>query len=406
MLCREQTMDIHQLYRDGHTIKAIVRLTGLSRNTVRKVLRGEHSVRRQARAEASCLDPYKAHIDQRYHECRLSAVRLMDEITPMGYEGSLTTLRRYLRTLKPAAERLKRLTVRFETPPGKQAQVDWGYCGVFKTLEGKKLSIYVFVMVMSYSRKLYIEFTTSMAMPALLHCHKRAFEYFCGWPETLLYDNMKTVKISSSQWNETFLDFAEHYGFTPKTCRPYRPQTKGKVERMVAYAKDNFLNGRAFYDLNDLNAKAYHWLEHTANVRTHQTTQRVPNEAFAEETLTPLASIRPYHTHDPVQRSVNYESMICFQGSKYSVPPKYAGQKVSVSAKGLQIQVHVGNTVIAEHPQASRAGQCIVDKDHLAELWKVTQQHVTVPKTSPAFTLAMAQQVQTAPLSRFEEVVQ
>ena len=176
-----------------------------------------------------------------------------------------------------------RNTVRFETPRDEQAQADWGYCGRFPTNDGKAISVYVFVMVLSFSRMM-------------------------------------------------FLDFANHYGFVPRTHRPYRPRTKGKVERVVDYAKDNFLAGRDFSGLDDLNAQGLHWLEHTANVRIHGTTKRRPIDLFSQEQAKLVAcdSVPAYRFLDPVPRVVNWESMIHFQGSRYSVPPQYAGQTVTI----------------------------------------------------------------------------
>lgn len=403
MLKVENTMDIKELKQAGHSIKSICRLTGFSRNTVRKVLRGEHSLSRAPRQINSVLTPYKEYIQQRYEEADLSAVRLLEEIKPMGYEGSIATLRRYLRELKPEKTRKRKLTVRFETPPGKQAQVDWSYCGRFPSPDGKTVPVYVFIMVLSYSRMIFIQFTTSMKMSELLKCHQSAFEFFGGWPQTVLYDNMKQVKISRSEWNETFMDFANHYGFVPKTHQPYRPRTKGKVERSAEYIKDNFLTGRSFDGIKDLNAQALHWMNNTANARVHGTTKERPIDLFSKETLTSHESIRPYRYIDPVSRKVSYESMVHYQGSKYSVPPEYAGNQVEISAHGGMITIQCKEMIIAEHKQALKPGQCIVNKDHIAELWKLTEQQIKPPSKTP-WKVAFEQNVQQRPLSVFEEV--
>lgn len=396
-------MEIKELKAEGHSVRAISRLTGLSRNTIRRVLRGEHSLQPTPRRRVSKLDPFKDYLRQRYMDYQLSAVRLLDEIAGMGYAGSLVTLRRYLQTLKPEVARLRRVTVRFETPPGKQAQADWAYCGKFVTPDGRRLSVYTFVMVLSFSRRMFITFTLSMKMRELLACHQQAFDYFGGWPQTLLYDNMKQVKLSRSQWNEQFLDFAQHHGFVAKTHSPYRPRTKGKVERMVEYVKDNFLAGRTFDDLADLNAQGRHWLDYTANSRVHATTQRVPNELFAQELLIPVNSIQPYRYINPVARTVNFESMVHYSGSRYSVPPDYAGKTVAVAAQGGQIVVRCGDTVIAEHRQAVRSGQCIVNKEHIAAVWKLTAQQMRPPPVT-RWNITFQPCVQCTPLSVFETV--
>lgn len=407
MIKVDQYMQIKDLYRQGQSIRQIARTTGHSRNTVRRILRGEHELKFHTPERPGKLAPYQHYLKERYEQYQLSAVRLLEEIRPMGYDGSIATLRRYLATLREQSQRQARVTVRFETPPGQQAQADWAYCGQFPHPDGTRVSVYAFLMVLGFSRMMFLRFTTSMKMPQLIECHQRAFEFFCGVPAQVLYDNMKQVRLAPGRLNEQLLDFAGHYGFTIKTHRPYRPRTKGKVERPVDYVKGNFLAGREFHGLSDLNARGRHWLEHTANVRLHGTTRRRPIDLFEQEkpALTPIEQVRPYRLIDPVQRVVSYESMIQFRGSRYSVPPAYAGQRVQVAAEGGQILVRVGELVIAEHREASGKGQCIASEEHLAEAWKLSQQQVRVPEDAPRWQVRFDQQVQTTPLAQFEEVL-
>lgn len=399
-------MDIKELEQQGHSIRSISRETGYSRNTIRRVVRGEHPGERDPVHRRSKLDPYRDYLKERYEAHGLSAVRLMAEIEPMGYTGSIATVRRYLRTLRGEDRRKHKVTVRFETPPGHQAQADWGHCGRFEMPDGRTVSVYVFVMVLGYSRQLFVHFTTSMKMASLIDAHQKAFDYFGGWPAQILYDNMKQVRLSRARWNEQFLDFAEHYGFTPKTHRPYRPRTKGKVERAVDYVKDNFLRGRTFEGLQDLNAQGMHWLEHTANVRVHATTKARPVDLFEKEqpTLTTVSSVPAYRHLSPVHRTVSWESLVHFEGSRYSVPPAFAGQTVQVHAEHGTVLVRCGDTAIAEHQQAMRAGQSIMDKDHLAELWKLTEQQTRAPER-PSWNLQWTGSVQEVPLRVFDEVL-
>lgn len=202
------------------------------------------------------------------------------------------------------------------------------------------------------------------------------------------------------------LAFVEHYGFTPKTHRPYRPRTKGKVERAVDYVKDNFLRGRTFEGLQDLNAQGMHWLEHTANVRVHATTKARPVDLFEKEqpTLTTVSSVPAYRHLSPVHRTVSWESLVHFEGSRYSVPPAFAGKTVQVHAEHGTVLVRCGDTAIAEHQQAMRAGQSIMDKDHLAELWKLTEQQTRAPER-PSWNLQWTGSVQEVPLRVFDEVL-
>ncbi len=407
MIKVDQFMEIRQLRKEGRSIRDISRATGHARNTVRKVLRGEHDLKIKTTERTSKLDPFKDYLKQRYQQHGLSAVRLIEQIKPMGYDGSIATLRRYLRTLKTDHRRRSRLTVRFETPPGKQAQADWGYCGKFPTPEGQPRSVYVFIIVLAFSRMMFIRFTTSMKMGPLIECHRDAFNFFGGVPDQVLYDNMKQVRVAPGRFNEQLLDFESHHDFVPKTHRPYRPRTKGKVERPVDYVKDNFLAGREFDGVEDLNARGLHWLEHTANIRIHGTTKRRPIDLFEQEKprLTPIDQVAPYRFIDPVQRVVSYESMVQFHGSRYSVPPEHAGKKVEVVAEGGQIFVRLNDCVIAEHREASGKGMCVVEKQHLAELWKITEQQIKPPDGAPRWRVTFDQAVATTPLMTFEEAL-
>jgi len=225
-------MDIKSLHKEGHSIKAIARQTGRSRNTVRRVLRAPGPTDFHQPQRHSRLDTFKTYLRDRWEACGLSAVRLLLEIQAMGYTGSVVTLRRFLQTLKPERERLRKLTVRFETPPGKQAQADWAYCGRFPDPSGHIFPVYLFVMVLSFSRMLYIEFTSSMKLPALIGCHLKAFDFFAGWPLEILYDNMKQVRLSPTELNPVFLDFARHYGFAvtrPIASAALAPRAKSSV---------------------------------------------------------------------------------------------------------------------------------------------------------------------------------
>lgn len=275
MITLEEWMDVKTLHQQGHSIRAIAEQSGHSRNTVRKLLRQKTPPKFHQSQRASKLDPFKPYLQQRYQECALSAVRLLAEIRPMGYSGSLDVVQRFVRTLKPERAARARLTARFETPPGQQAQADWAYCGRFTGHNGQTISIYAFVMVLGFSRLRFVEFTTAMHIEHLLHCQMNAFEFFGGIPQTVLYDNMKQVKLDRATWNPLLLDFAGHYGFVPQTHAVRRPRTKGKVERLVGYVKDNFLNGRSFADLAELNAQARAWL-HQVNGQAHATTKEPP----------------------------------------------------------------------------------------------------------------------------------
>jgi transposase len=354
MLKLEEWMDIKDLHRQGHSIRTITQLTGLARNTVRRVLREQVPSAAKTRQRSSQLDPFKPYLKERHSEYALSAVRLLAEIRLMGYVGSVDVVRRFIHSLDPHKSSRQKMTVRFETPPGEQAQADWASCGHAMDETGRRRAVYAFVMVLSYSRYLYIEFTHSMCLPELIRCHQRAFEFFGGWPHSILYDNMKQVRLSQSEWNPLFLDFVNHHGITSKTHRVRRPRTKGKVERMVHYLKDNFLNGRTFADMSDLRGQGQHWLDQTANIRIHTTTGRRPCDLLLEEKLNALSSVAPYRLAALSERRVDAESFVRLGRSRYSVPPEYVGRHVIVEYAEQRVVVRAGDLIIAEHAPAPR----------------------------------------------------
>lgn len=403
MLTEDQWMDVKLMHKQGMGIRQIAQATGHSRNTVRKILRTRTRPEYAQPRRATKLDEYKEYIRRRYAECALSAVRLLEEIRAMGYTGSIDTLRRYRATLAREHTASAKATVRFETPPAQQAQCDWTYCGKHPDAGGNPVQIYAFVMVLAYSRMMYIEFTTSMKLPALIQCHKRAFEFFGGWTATILYDNMKQVR-DGAQLNKSFVDFAGHYGFVPKTHQPYRPRTKGKVERPVAYVKSNFLNGRTFHSLEDLNAQAMHWLSHTANVRVHGTTGLQPAALFEAEKplLTPISSARPYQFVELHVRKVNAESMVHFENSTYSVPPEWIGKSVGVTSQGGRITIKADDMIVAEHALAACKGRQVMAPEHIEALCRLSLNRAQAP--CPRWTLQSVDTVEQRPLSVYQEV--
>lgn len=398
-------MDVKMLAQEGHSARAIARITGYSRNTVAKLLKQTAPQPFSQPPRPSKLDPFKPYLTQRLQAYPLSAVRLLEEIRPMGFDGSLCILQRFLATLRSQQRAQAKATVRFETPPGHQAQVDWAHCGSFPDASGQLVKLYAFVMVLGFSRMLYVEFTTSMELAQLIACHLEAFTFFGGWTRELLYDNMAQVKLpGSSAWNPLFLDFAHHYGFVPRTCRVRRPRTKGKVERIVDYVKDNFLLGRSFADVADLKAQGLHWLTHTANVRTHTTTGQRPIDLLAAEKLTPLAAVVPYRFMQKSVRQVSAEGFVHLARSRYSVPPEYVGQRVLVEEGEQRILVRAGELIVAEHPRAPQPGACVVQKEHVAAFWKLCLPpgEETAPLGS-AWQAPFQEGVARRPLSTYEE---
>jgi transposase len=300
----EEWVDVVALHRQGLSIKAISRELGISRNAVRRALKREGPPRYVRPSKPSKLDPFKDYLKDRLDDFpELSAAALFEEIQAQGYEGGLSILKDFTR---PYRIRRREPVVRFETPPGKQAQCDWGNLGRHE-LGGRMVSLYLFTMVLGFSRALYAEVVTSCDLESFLACHVRAFQAFGGMPEEILYDNQKVVVLGrtkeGARFHPEFLAFCGHFGFRPRLCRPYRAKTKGKVERSIGYLKDRFFCGRTFTGLEDLNTQLAHWLEKTANQREHGTTGERPAERLKRERLLPIAAARPWPAPRPQPRA-------------------------------------------------------------------------------------------------------
>ena len=242
------------------------------------------------------LDPYKGIIESRLEQFpKLSAKRLFDEVRAAGYPGGYSRVRDYMRAVRPREPTAA--LVRFETPAGRQGQVDFA---TFTLPWGRRHALLV---VLGYSRLLWLRFYRQQTMAVLIEGLESAFARFGGVPQELLFDQMRAVVLSDGRagggalvLNAEFLRFAAHWGFAPRACRPYRARTKGKVERPIRYLRESFFYGRTFVNDADLNEQAVSWLAGTANVRRHGTTGERPRERFERDERSELRALakHPY----------------------------------------------------------------------------------------------------------------
>ena len=264
------------------------------------------------------MDPYKQIVDEWLEEAPYSAKRILEKLREMGFDGGYSIVKAYVSSRKMDLN--EKATVRFETIPGKQGQMDWGFFEDHLVYEdGKWKKLYCFLMILGYSRMRYIEFVTDMSTNTMIRCHQNAFRYFGGYPEEILYDNMKQVVIKrllkqeDSTLNRQFEDFAGFYGFKPVLCRPYRGQTKGKVERTVQFVRDNFMVGIKYDSLADLNGQALAWCN-KVNGNVHATTNEIPFERLKKERLNPLT--REYIIDKINLRRVQKDCLISYAGNE------------------------------------------------------------------------------------------
>lgn len=403
MIGWDQKMDVISLYKEHNSFRKVCEITGLSRNTVKRIIKNKHAPKNNSRNRKSKLEPYFDYIKERF-EKGLSAHLIHQEVVKMGFVGSYDPVQRYIKALKDKEAVSKKMTIRFETAPGHQAQVDWGYCGHSIDKDGKIKPIYVFAYILGFSRYCYIEFTQSMSQDVFINCHKNAFDYCGGVPTEILYDNMKQVRIGPNKLNPVLLDFSQYYGFSVKTCRPYRPRTKGKVERLINYIKGNFLPGKNFASIEDANAQARGWLVNVSNNRIHSTTGKKPCDLLAKEALVNHRSLKPFDLISCSNRKVSTESYIHYLGNKYSAPPEVVSKIVTVEHLGDSIKVFSKDRLIVEHVFAQGKGKTIAKDEHIEQMWKLTSSQPPY-KPKPKSLHKFEENVNERALSVYEEVL-
>ena len=366
MVHGEEMMDVKDLKRQGLNITQIAEIVGRDPKTVRKYLeQTKPPIYAPRPPVVSKLDQFKPYIRTRMiDEEMTNAVKMLKEVRKKGYDGGISILKDYMRPLRPTIETATR---RYETEPGEQAQVDWGHCGRIYH-EGTLKPLYCFVMTLGYSRYSYIEFTTSQDTTTFMRAHVNAFEFFGGVTEKILYDNTKSAIIrrflKKIELNPRFADLAAYYGFIPRFCKPYRAQTKGKVESGVKYVKGHFLLGEVFSSLDETNAAARTWLATVANVRLHGTTGEVPLVRFAHEGLTQIAHLAPFDTAEHTYRRATLDCIISYRGARYSLPHVAAKKNVLIKegADGM-IHIFLDGERIYCHRRAKK-GETVIVADH------------------------------------------
>lgn len=349
MVGKEECMDIWSLKRQGLSNRAIARRLGLDRRTVAKYLENREFPSYKTVNRESGLKPYHQMIKDWLKDDNFQATRIHDLVTLQGYTGSYETVKRYVRQSKEQRDRVA--YIRFETNPGLQAQVDFGDFQITSS-NGRVETVYAFVMVLGFSRHMYVEFVDHCTMTSFLDCHKNAFGFFGGVPGEILYDNMKNVVVrrlvGRAVFNDTLIDFAGHYGFKPLATPPYSPWYKGKVERPITYIRERFWRGYPFVDLPQANRDVQGWLKTQAFNRVHGTTKQVVSERFELE-RTHLGEIpnRPYDTSEKVTRKVYKDCQISFDGNRYVVPHKMVGKKVLLKIKDGLLRIFHDEILLA-----------------------------------------------------------
>ena len=376
MLQLEEWGMIRHLKNQGLSISEISRKLSFDRKTVRKALQQDKLEKyKRVSKEDTKLEAHKKFIQQRLELYNLTASKIHREISLQGYLGKYGMVSKYVKSLK--AENYIKAVQRFETLPGEQSQVDWGYFGDFYDYEQKRvIRLCCFLMILGYSRTRFIHFFDGDDTDNFLMGHNLAIEYFGGITREVLYDNLKSVVIKrafkqkESEFNKKFLEFSSYYGFKIVLARPYRPQTKGKVENTVRYVRNDFFNGEEFTSLNDVNNRARLWIDRV-NQEIHHTTHQRPIERLKIEDL--IKPNRLYDLSKIYYRKVFNDCHFSFRGNFYSLSPEYACKEVSIKEiNSSEIIVYYRANPVGKHKLNTEVkGLYITQEEHKDKILKI-----------------------------------
>lgn len=404
MLRSGTVIRLHELQASGKSIREIARETGHSRNTVRKYLRADGMPEPRPRKKSvSKLDPFKPLLDQYLAKGIFNCEVLLRLLREQGYSGGITIIKDYVKPHRPPKQ--TPAVQRYETKSGQQAQVDWKICE-YVDVNGEERKIPVFAMVLGYSRAMYIEFTKRCDIHSFLRCLMNALEYFGGVPKTMLTDQMKTVILGMGddrkpKWHPLFEDFAATIGMVPKVCRVRRPQTKGKVERSVQFVEQNFMPGRQFMDLGDLNRQARQWCDEQ-NRRIHGTTGERPIDRLAQETLGALPPAERLAKYRFEPRKVSRDGFVSYDGVRYGVPWRFSGREVKVREVNGVVEIYHEKQLIVRHEKQYRSRTLVMCENQYANL--SAAQGYAYPK--PQGVQVPVQEVEVRPLDVYERLAE
>ena len=364
--------EVVRLYHaEAWPIGTIARNLGVHHDTVARILKREGlpAIRHE---RTSIIDPYLPFIRETLEKFpTLQARRLYDMCVDRGYPGGPDHFRSLVGGLRP--KRQREPFGRLVTLPAEEAQVDWGHFGRVSIGRARR-QLVAFVMVLSWSRMIFMRFFLGAPMECFLRGHVSSFEFFGGVPRKLVYDNLKSAvlerKGAGVRFHPRLLDLASHYRFEAKAAEVRRPTDKGRVERAIRFARGSFFAGRRWSDLADLNAQAEAWCKGRAATRQRASDDpRTVGDSFAEE-REQLRSLptSPFPTDEQVERKVGKSPYVRFDGNDYSVPAELVHECVTVAASETRVRILRGEDVLGEHERSYDKGATTEDPEHLEDL--------------------------------------
>ncbi|HSX79417.1 MAG TPA: IS21 family transposase [Candidatus Saccharimonadia bacterium] len=360
--CQVKHLHVHQ----GLTASQIAKAISLDRRTVAYWLAQEHFRPRKPRQAPSKLDLFKPDIVRMLERYPYSAAQIFQRLHEHGFDGSYALVKAYVRTVRPRRQAAF-LTLAFA--PGECAQVDWGSFGTVPVGQTHR-QLSFFVMVLCYSRMLYVEFTVSQTMEHFLACHQHAFDFFGGIPHKVMVHNLKSAVLKRAVGdapvlNPKYLDFATHHGFTIAPCNVGKGHEKGRVENGVGYVKKNFLAGLEIPDFSALNPAARYWLDTVANVRMHGETRAQPTVLWhtARPAWRPVP-LQPFAIATGSQGRASRQFRVTVETNRYSVPAQYAGHALTWKTSPDRLCLSLGEQLIARHVRRYDRHTDVEDPDH------------------------------------------
>lgn len=337
---------------------------GLNVKTVRHWIDRPYAPRATV-CRSSKLDPFKGRIVGWLDAHRLTAQQVFLRLRDAGYDGGISIVKDYVHTIRP---RPREAFLKLAFAPGEVAQADFGEYGTI-AVGNTRRRLSFFVMVLAWSRQMYVEFMLSQSMEQFLMAHINGFNAL-GVPAKVMVDNLRCavtchVRGEPAQFNTRYLDFARHYGFEPVACAPAKGNEKGRVERGVGYVKSGFLNGLDLPEFAALNPAIQVWLETVANVRLHRETQRRPVDLWHEERAF-LQSVNPrlFDVGRVISVRANRQFRVVLETNHYSVPARFAGQLVTLKVYPDRVCLYHSAELIARHERSFERHLDIEDPDH------------------------------------------
>lgn len=355
-----ERMKLMRKEKEEPNYSGLARRYGCDYRTAKKYFLMEGSEAKRKKIKESKLTPYKGIIDQKY-DAGCTAMAVYCFIKKKGFDGSYSIVKRYCHQRKK--DEIKKATIRFETNPGLQAQVDWKEKLTMFTRSGEAVEINVFLMLLGFSRMKYLELTLDKSQSTLFGCMINALQYFDGVPKEILFDNMRTVvdqsrsNYQSAVINDKFYQFSKDMGFEVWACRAYRPQTKGKVEALARLTSRLRPYNYEFDKIEELSGIVQS-INDDLNSEVSQATNKVPFNLWQKEKeyllALPNQELLDGYFKIPITRTVSKESMITYKYNKYSLSPQYIGKPVSLEVKGNKLEIFYDNILVAMHEISER----------------------------------------------------